>query len=152
MSRKIARTFFISKKTILFMTLPLLAIMAFSCGDDNDSEPDNPQDGTPADIIGRWQKYRYVEDDGSMSPADYDEFWIYGRDNSFMVEDGGEITDRGTYKVEGSMLIISQYNVDYPTERQEFRGYYEIKNGYMNYQFTEVGEDDGYTEYIFRKM
>lgn len=136
-------------------TLPVLAVMAFSCGDDNDAdnnEPDNPQEESRTDIIGKWQKYRYVEDDGSLSVADYDEFWIYGKDNSFMVEDGGEITDRGTYKTDGSTLIIYQYSVDDPTERRELRGYYEIKDGYMNYQYAEVGEDEGYTEYIFRKM
>lgn len=151
MSRKIARTFFSTTKRKLLIALPLLAFMTFSCNDNGkDNDPETPKPDNAA-IVGKWQKYQRVEDDGTLSSGDPDEFWLFEKDNSFQIEDGGEITDAGTYAIEGKTLIINVYNIDEPTEREELRGFYEIKDGYMNYQYTVVGEND-YREYRFRKI
>lgn len=151
MSRKIARTFFGKAKRTMLVTLPLVAFMSFSCGDDKEDEPENPKPEETVTIIGKWQKYQIVNDDGSLSGGDPDEFWIFEKNNNFSIEDGGEITDMGTYRVDGKMLIIKQYSVSDPNESEELRGVYEIKDGYMNYQFTVVGE--GYSaEYRMRKV
>lgn len=153
MSRKIARTFFSTTKRALLIVMPLLAIIAISCGDDNkkEDEPENPQPDETASIIGKWQKYQRVNDDGSLSSGDPDEFWIFEKNNDFSVEDGGEITDIGTYKIEGKTLTIKTYSVSNSTDFEELRGFFEFKDGYLHYQFTEVGEND-YIEYRFRKV
>lgn len=153
MSRKIARTLFSNTKRKLLIVLPLLAVMSVSCGDDNkkENEPDDSQSGQTTAIIGKWQKYQRVLEDGTLTTGDLDEFWIFEKNNNFMVEDGGEITDAGTYKIDGMTLTISMYDVEDPSERQELRGFYEIKDGYMNYQFTYVGEDYR-AEYRLRKV
>lgn len=151
MSRKIARTFLNAIKRTLVATMPLLAFMAISCGDDKNEEPENPQPDESAAIVGKWQKYQRVLPDGTLTEGDPDEFWIFEKDNTFSIEDGGDITDEGTYKTEDKNLIIKTYSIDDPREREELRGFYEIKDGFMNYQYTVVGEDD-YVEYRFRKI
>lgn len=150
MRRKTASILLNSKIKPLLISLPLLAIPAVSCGDnEKDDEPENPH--PEATVVGKWQKYQRVEDDGSLSSGDPDEFWIFEKDDKFAVEDGGSITDIGTYDINGKTLIITYQSVDEPEYTETLRGIYEIKDGYMNYQYTVVGEDD-YVEYRFRKV
>lgn len=152
MSRKTARTLFSRTKRKWLYSLPILAVMAISCGDNNkEDEPDNPEPEKINAIVGKWQKYQRIQDDGSLTSADPNEFWIFEEDYNFTVIDSGDITDKGTYEINGMTLTISSYNVSEPDESEVIRGFYEIKDGYMNYQYTVVGEED-YVEYRFRKI
>ena len=152
MSRKIARTFYSITKTML-ISLPLLAVMTVSCGDDNDKdkdEPEAPKEEEINSVVGTWQKYQRVQDDGSLTSADPDEFWIFDEDKSFLIEDSGNITDAGTYSIDGNILIITMSNLSDPREIERYRGFFEIKDGYMNYQYAD--SDNDWREYRFRKI
>ena len=127
----------------LFCTLPT------SCGEDKD-EPGTP-DAQESSIVGKWQKYAMVAADGSLSDGDPDEFWIFNKDGGFVNEDSGAITARGTYTVEGSTLTIISREVDGDRRDENFTGTFKIEGQYMDYTFTEIGDDDFIT-YRFLKQ
>ena len=127
----------------LFCTIPT------ACGEDKD-EPGTP-DAQESSIVGKWQKYAMVAADGSLSEGDPDEFWIFNKDGGFVNEDSGAITTRGTYTVEGSILTIISKEVDGDRRDENFTGTFKIEGQYMDYTFTEIGDDDFIT-YRFLKQ
>ena len=136
-------------KFMTCLTIGALCCGATSCGDDKDL-PDSPDAGNK-EILGKWQKYATVEDDGSLSGGDPDEFWIFNADGSFINEDGGAVTTTGTYKVEGNTLTILSKEIDGDREEENFTGTFRIEGKYMDYTFTEIGYND-FTTYRFLKQ
>lgn len=155
MSRKTVRTKSNKKIKRIATTLAIaLSVVAgtnlTSCGGD-DNEPENPTTDTQKLIIGKWQKYQYINDDGTVESGDLDEFWIFEENGVYKNEDGGNLTSLGNYKLDNSFLTISSYLIDEPSETENMKGIVEFENGYMTYQYTYVGEND-YTTYRFRKI
>lgn len=136
-------------KSMAFAMVLMTAGMAVvSC--DNEDKPDSPPQQDSA-VVGKWQKYARVEDDGSLSGGDPDEFWIFEADGSFRNEDSGSITTTGTYTVEGNVLTIMSRQPGSNGEEENFTGTFSIDGRYMDYTFTEIGDDD-YTTYRFLKQ
>ena len=130
------------------MYLGMIAAMSVSfvsCGNDED-KPDTPPIGKQS-VVGKWQKYARVENDGSLSGGDPDEFWIFNANGSFRNEDSGNITATGTYTVDGDSLTIMSRG----SREENFTGTFKIDGLYMDYTFTEIGDDD-YTTYRFLKQ
>lgn len=136
-------------KSFAYLTIGALCYMATSCGDDQDSP--EPSDAMKKAIVGKWQKYARVEDDGSLSGGDPDEFWIFNSDGSFINEDSGTITTTGTYQVEGKTLTIMSRGTDGNHDEENFTGTFKIEGKYMDYTFTEIGDND-ITTYRFLKQ
>lgn len=138
----------IKKFKVIFAVMALFASMTAvsSCGDD---EPDN-MPTQKKEIVGKWQKYGRVAEDGSLSGGDPDEFWIFGADGSFVNEDSGNLTAQGTYTVEGNVLTIMSCEIGGGKE-ENFTGTFTIEGRYMDYTFTEIGDDD-FTTYRFLKQ
>ena len=103
-------------------------------------------------IIGEWQKYKVMLDDGTFETGDLDEFWIFNADGSFRNEDGGAITAIGTYKiVNDTQLTINSNSVEDPSREENFSGTFVIDGVLMTYEFTDLS--DGYNStIIFKKM
>ena len=139
-------------KTAFWLIIGAMSCFAAACGDDKDDNngPKNPE-GAAKEIVGRWQKYALVETNGSLSGGDPDEFWIFNSDGSFINEDSGEITTKGTYVVEGNTLTIMSQEVDGDLEEENFTGTFKIDGQYMDYTFTEIGDEDFIT-YRFLKQ
>lgn len=104
-----------------------------ACGDDD--APDDTQS-----IVGEWQKYQRIDDDGSISEGDPDEFWVYNADGTFQNIDGGDICDTGTYTVSGNRLTITAHEVDDASNVYVITGSFSIADGFMTYTF--VYDDD----------
>lgn len=130
---------------MMLMTVPIAVV---SC--DNEDKPDSPSEQDSA-VVGKWQKYARVDDDGSLSGGDPDEFWIFDADGSFRNEDSGNITTTGTYTVDGNVLTIMSRQPGSEGEEENFTGTFSIEGRYMDYTFTEIGDDD-YTTYRFLKQ
>lgn len=113
---------------------------------EENNEPDNS-----ISVVGKWQKYQVIEEDGTISYGDSDEFWIYQSDGTFQNEDGGNITTVGTYKVEDNVLTIYSHDIEEVSKEENFTGTFSISNGSMTYKFTEMGYSETLT-YIFKKM
>lgn len=65
-------------KSMAFAMMLMTACLAVvSC--DNDDKPYSPSQQDSA-VVGKWQKYARVEEDGSLSGGDPDEFWIFEAD------------------------------------------------------------------------
>ena len=151
MSRKTART--ISSSTLNYAkvaSLALILCIATACGDNEDNEPQNPDEPDPyTSIIGKWLRYQRINDDGTISPGDLDEFWIFYTDGSFEKEDGGELTSMGNFTISGDNLSI--YSVSIPhNEPRNLTGKLRFENGSMFYTYTDVGKND-YMTYRFIK-
>lgn len=140
------KTFF---RAMACLVLGAFCTLAVSCG-GNDNEPSDPG-SMSSSIVGIWQKYAEVEADGTLSGGDPDEFWIFNSDGSFVNEDSGEITTRGAYTLEGNTLTILSREVDGDRKEENFTGTYKIDGKYMDYTFTEIGDDD-FTTYRFLKQ
>lgn len=136
-------------KPILFLIMAAISCMAVSCKDEKE-EPQKPGYSNK-DIVGKWQKYATVESDGSLSGGDPDEFWIFNSDGSFVNEDSGEITTRGSYTVEDNTLTILSREPGSEGKEENFTGTFKIEGQYMDYTFTEIGEND-FTTYRFLKQ
>lgn len=115
----------------------LFCLMPASCGEDNDAPYSG---GAEKEIVGKWQKYAVVENDGSLSGGDPDEFWIFNADGSFVNEDSGEITAKGNYIIDGHNLTITSREIDGDREEENFTGTFKIEGLYMDYTFTETGK------------
>ena len=139
-------------KKFKYILLPILcfflSINFVSCNDDND-EPEN-SDVTKNELIGKWQKYAILDEDGSLTDGDPDEFWVYNADGSFQNIDGGEVTTIGTYKTEGQILTIYSHSVDDPNDEENFRGSFVINGDQMTYSFEDLIYGDTAT-IIFKK-
>ena len=133
----------------VWLMISLFCTMATSCGKDKD-EPGAP-DAEESSIVGKWQKYAKVASDGSLSGGDPDEFWIFNKDGGFVNEDSGAVTTRGTYTVEGNTLTIISREIDGDRKDENFTGTFKIEGQYMDYTFTEIGDDDFIT-YRFLKQ
>lgn len=116
-----------------------------SCGDDDDS-------GNDSSIVGKWQKYQRVNDDGSISEGDPDEFWVYNADGTFQNIDGGDICEVGTYTVSGNNLTISSHNVDDYNDSYTITGTFSITNNMMTYTFVYSDYPDEPETLIFKKF
>lgn len=138
-------------KPTLSLLIGAMSFMVSSCGDDNDKDSVIPDEPSTSAIVGKWQKYGRVEADGSLSGGDPDEYWIFNSDGSFINEDSGEITTSGTYSIEGNKLTIMSRQVDGDFEEENLTGTFKIEGKYMDYNFTEIGDDD-YTTYRFLKQ
>lgn len=136
-------------KTAAWLLIATFCVTVSSCGDDDDDVYVPGADSSS--IVGKWQKFATVESDGSLSGGDPDEFWIFNCDGSFVNEDGGNVTTRGTYTVDGSTLTIMSREVDGDLEEENFTGTFKIDGKYMDYTFTEIGDDD-YRTYRFLKQ
>lgn len=136
-------------KPTLFLMMAAISCMAVSCKDEKE-EPQKTGDANK-EIVGKWQKYGTVESDGSLSGGDPDEFWIFNSDGSFVNEDSGEITTRGSYSVEGNTLTILSREPGSEGKEENFTGTFKIDGQYMDYTFTEIGEND-FTTYRFLKQ
>lgn len=134
-------------RSFSFLIIGAMGFMAISCGDDKDS----PQISTDNELAGKWQKYATVEADGSLSEGDTDEFWIFYSDGSFVNEDGGEITTKGTYTVSDNTLTIMSREVDGDRDEENFTGTFNIYDKFMDYTFTEIGYNN-YTTLRFLKQ
>lgn len=133
------------KKLLWFLPLMLLCSVVTACGDDDD--PDDTQL-----IIGKWQKYQRIDDDGSISEGDPDEFWVYNADGTFQNIDGGDICDTGTYTVSGNRLTITAHEVDDASNVYVITGSFSIADGFMTYTFV-YDDDPEYPEtLVFKKM
>jgi hypothetical protein len=131
------------KKLLWFLPLMLLCSVVTACGDD----PDDTQS-----IIGKWQKYQRIDDDGSISEGDPDEFWVYNADGTFQNIDGGDICDTGTYTVSGNRLTITAHEVDDASNVYVITGSFSIADGFMTYTFV-YDDDPEYPEtLVFKKM
>lgn len=116
-----------------------------ACGDDD--APDDTQS-----IVGEWQKYQRINDDGSISEGDPDEFWVYNADGTFQNIDGGEVCDTGTYTVSGNRLTITAHEVDDASDVYVITGSFSIADGFMTYTFV-YDDDPEYPEtLVFKKM
>lgn len=116
-----------------------------SCGDDDD-DPNNV-----SAIVGKWQKYQRINDDGSISDGDPDEFWVYNADGTFQNIDGGDLCEEGTYSVSGNTLTITAHEVNYPEDSYIITGTFRIENGLMTY--TYVYDDDPESDtLVFKKV
>ena len=115
-----------------------------SCKDE-----DNPENNRR--VVGKWQKYQVLEEDGTFSEGDLDEFWILNADGSFKNEDGGNITTIGYYTADGSQLNIYSHSIDDPVEEENYSGSYVIDNNYMTYSFTDMRDGEKST-IRFKKM
>ena len=129
---------------LLFLSLPFA-----SCDKTNGSE--NEPNPNPDNIVGKWQKYQVLDDDGIWIPGDLDEFWIFNADGSFRNEDGGETTTVGTYQITGTTLTIFSHSIDDPDDVENFSGEFTFTNGFLNYDFydLETGEESAI---LFKKM
>lgn len=136
-------------KLMACLTIGAFCSMAISCGDDQDS-PGSSEEMNKT-ILGKWQKYARLEADGSLSGGDPDEFWIFNTDGSFENEDGGEVTAIGTYKVDGNTLTIMSRETDGDRNEENFTGTFKIEGKYMDYTFTEIGDNE-FTTYRFLKQ
>lgn len=133
------------KKLLWFLPLMLLCSVVTARGDDDD--PDDTQS-----IIGKWQKYQRIDDDGSISEGDPDEFWVYNADGTFQNIDGGDICDTGTYTVSGNRLTITAHEVDDASNVYVITGSFSIADGFMTYTFV-YDDDPEYPEtLVFKKM
>lgn len=112
---------------------------------------DDPQPEEGHSVVGKWQKYQILDDEGNFSEGDLDEFWIFGADGSFKNEDGGSITTTGYYIVDGSELMIYSHDIDDPEEEENFSGSYIIDSDYMTYSFIDMKDGDKST-IRFKKM
>lgn len=137
-----------SLKSTAWLIISVFSCMAVSCGEEKDG-PDS-SDSPKSLIVGRWQKYATVENDGSLQGGDPDEFWIFNSDGSFENEDSGEIVTRGSYSIEKNILTIMSREVGGDREEENFTGTFEIEGKYMDYTFTEIGKDD-FVTYRFLK-
>lgn len=136
-------------KFMTCLTIGLFCSVAISCGDDKDS-PEFP-DVTNKEIVGKWQKFARVEADGSLSGGDPDEFWIFNADGSFVNEDSGAVTTTGMFHIEGNTLTIFSKEMDGDRQEENFTGTFSIEGKYMDYTFTEIGDND-FTTYRFLKQ
>ena len=132
-------------KTFKRCSLLLMAIVSFTAC-NNDDEPTND-----TGIVGKWQKYQVLDDDGNFSEGDLDEFWIFNVDGSFINEDGGNVTTLGYYTVDDDKLMIYSHSVDDPSEEENYSGNYVIDNNFMTYSFTDM-EDGEKSTIRFKKM
>ena len=103
-------------------------------------DEDNPEHNKS--VVGKWQKYQVLDEDGNFSEGDLDEFWILNTDGSFKNEDGGNITTIGYYTADGSQLNIYSHSIDDPDEEENYSGSYVIDNNYMTYSFTEMRDGE----------
>lgn len=115
-----------------------------SCKDE-----DNPENNRS--VVGKWQKYQVLDEDGIFSEGDLDEFWILNVDGSFKNEDSGNITTIGYYTADGSQLNIYSHSIDDPFEEENYSGHYVIDNNYMTYSFTDMRDGEKST-IRFKKM
>ena len=121
-----------------------LLLCLTSCKDE-----DNPENNRR--VVGKWQKYQVLEEDGIFSEGDLDEFWILNVDGSFKNEDSGNITTIGYYTADGSQLNIYSHSIDDPVEEENYSGSYVIDNNYMTYSFTDMKDGEKST-IRFKKM
>ncbi len=133
------------KKLLWFLPLMLLCSVVTACGDDDD--PDDTQS-----IIGKWQKYQRIDDDGSISEGDPDEFWVYNADGTFQNIDGGDICDTGTYTVSGNRLTITAHEVDDASNVYVITGSFSIADGFMTYTFVYDDDPECPETLVFKKM
>lgn len=117
--------------------LMLVVLTAFTACTEDDNTP-----GDDKSVVGKWQKYEVLDDDGNFTEGDPDEFWIFNTDGSFINEDGGSVTATGYYNVEGSRLTIYSHSVDDPDEEENYSGDYLIDNIYMTYTFTDLADGE----------
>ena len=112
-------------------------------------DEDNPENNRS--VVGKWQKYQVLDEDGIFSEGDLDEFWILNTDGSFKNEDSGNITTIGYYTADGSQLNIYSHSIDDPDEEENYSGSYLIDNNYMTYSFTDMRDGEKST-IRFKKM
>ena len=131
----------------LMSAIMILPFMLSACSDKDEENPiDNPDS-----IVGKWQKIGIVAPDGSVSGGDPDEFWIFEENGTFKNEDGGELTAIGNYDIRQNELTITSQEPWEGGEEENFTGTFTISNGYMDYYYTEIGEND-YTTCRFKKQ
>lgn len=131
----------------LFMNGGIMLMLLFvlpACNNEDEPEKTNG-------VIGKWQKYQVMNDDGSFSEGDLDEFWIFNADGSFENEDSGNMTTIGNYSVEGNLLTIYSHSVDDQDEEENFSGTFVIENNFMTYSFTDLRDGEKST-IRFKKM
>ena len=152
MSRKTARTFLVTHfKCITLASVALFISSVTSCDDKNENEPQAPEDNIiDYPIVGKWQKYQRINEDGSFSVGDLDEFWIFEEDGTFQNEDSGEICSIGDYTLNDNILTIHSLSTD-DNAPENFTGTVSIEANYMTYTYTVIGDDD-YQSYRFKKM
>ena len=152
MSRKTARTNF--SFIYKFAKISLIAVVLISlagCGDKDDNEPPTPEENIPNfSIVGKWQKYMRLNDDGNFTVGDLNEFWIFYNDGTFENEDNGEICAIGIYILKDNTLTIYSVSAS-DNEPENFTGTVSIEDNFMVYTFSEIGETD-YSTYRFRRM
>ena len=120
------------QKCVLIFSLSLIFI---ACKDDNKPEMLNS-------VVGKWQKYQVMDNNGNYSEGDLDEFWIFTADGYFTNEDSGHITTEGYYTVEGNQLKIYSHSIFDPEEEENFSGKYVIDNDFMTYSFTDLRDGE----------
>lgn len=126
------KNFTMIQKSVLVLSVFLTFI---TCTDDH-----KPEGGDS--IVGKWQKYQVLDENGNFSEGDLDEFWIFNADGSFRNEDSGSITTAGYYIVEGIQLMIYSHSIYDPDEEENFSGNYVIDNNYMTYSFTDMRDGE----------
>ena len=111
-------------------------LLSFTSCKDEDKPEHNKS------VVGKWQKYQVLDEDGIFSAGDLDEFWILNIDGSFKNEDSGNISTIGYYTVDGSLLTIYSHSIDNPDEEENYSGSYVIDKNYMTYSFTDMRDGE----------
>ena len=128
------------KKNFVMIQQWILMLSVFltftACTDDNKPEENDNN------VVGKWQKYEVLDDEGNFEEGDLDEFWIFNADGSFKNEDGGSITTIGYYSIEGNKLNIFSHSVDDPDEEENFSGNYRVDQNYMTYSFIDMKDGE----------
>lgn len=127
------------------MLVTLLCGFATSCGDD-----DNDTLGETNSIVGSWQVYQIVEDDGSVSDGDQEEIWVYESNGAFKSLYNGIVCDEGTYKVLDDALTINI--IDENNDSWSLNGKFEIKNNLMTYTYSSSDAPNDHETIVFKRM
>ena len=125
------------------MSLALLFGIFTSCGDDNDS-PEEPNG-----IVGRWQTHQVIENDGTITPGDSNDIWVFGSNGNFQNIYDGEIATEGTYKVSGNTLTI---NINDGEDSYSLSGNFDIKDNILTYRFSESNYPNEYETIKLKRM
>lgn len=129
------------KKKMNFVRIQRVIIMVSlflgftACTEDNKPE-------AAASVVGKWQKFQVLDEDGSFKEGDLDEFWIFNADGSFKNQDSGNITATGYYTADGSQLNIYSHSIEDPDEEVNYSGSYVIDTNYMTYSFTDMRDGE----------
>ena len=134
---------YFKKNLWLMLAVFLCCSVMTSCGDDDEES---------SSIVGKWQKYQRVYEDGSISEGDLDEFWVYNADGTFQNIDGGDVSEVGTYTVSGNTLTISAHADGNYDDSYVITGTFSINNDMMTYTFVYDDYPDEPETLIFKKF